>query len=139
MKVLAFIFTAVICLSAGASLKFSDAIIYIPLKGASLTAGYAVITNDGDENVTLSLKSVPGFKAVETHQTLEKDGRAAMRKVESFIVPARGRLKLIPGGNHIMLFDPLREFKLNELVDAEFIVNEKAQKIKMKIVARPIK
>ncbi len=122
---------------AWADLKFSDAIIYIPLKGSSVTAGYAVIENETKEAVTLTLQSVAGFKAVEVHQTLEKDGRAAMQKVENFVVAPKSRLVLKPGGNHMMLFDPLREFKPAEEINAIFIVNEKSQTVKMKIVARP--
>lgn len=131
--------TALICLGvnfAQAQLKFNDARIFAPLKGTNATAGYVVIKNEGKSDVTLTLKSVEKFKASETHETIEEAGKMAMKKVDSFIVPAGKELELKPGGRHLMLFDPTESIKEGQALVVSFLVNGKATDVKFKVIPR---
>lgn len=121
---------------AKASLKFENPRIFAPLKGASMTAGYVEIKNTSDKEIEIVLKSVEKFKAVETHETLEENGKMAMKKVESFKVPAKGTLELKPGGRHLMLFDPSETLKEGSSLKAIFSVDGKDETVKFKVIPR---
>ena len=134
MKII--LLATLITLPAFAKVTFSQARIYVPLKGSSMTAGYVVVENDSDKNVALKLKAVSPFKTVETHETIDKNAMATMQKIETFTVPAKGRLELKPGGNHMMLFDPSRELKTNEELKAQFSVDGLVEEVTFKVVSR---
>lgn len=121
---------------AKAELQFDGAKIFAPMKGSNATAGYVTIINNSSENVEISLDKVENFKKAETHETLEKDGRMSMQKVDSFKVLANDKLELKPGGKHIMLFDPTGEIKLSTNLKVHFIVNKKPKVVNFKIVSR---
>ncbi|MCK6599413.1 MAG: copper chaperone PCu(A)C [Bdellovibrionaceae bacterium] len=117
-------------------LSFQDARIFVPSKGSVATAGYAVVNNKSEKEVSLVISKAEPFKAVETHMTVEKEGRMAMEKVDKFLIPANGSLELKPGGNHIMLFEPSREIKVNEEIKVEFLVDGQNQEVPFKTIPR---
>ena len=118
------------------ALTVSDARIFAPIKGTNATAGYGTLTNSSDKSVKVTLADVSPFKAVELHETSEVDGRMAMKKVNEFVIPAKGSFELKPGGNHIMLFDASRAVKENETLKVVFKVDGKAQELDFKVVPR---
>lgn len=128
------------CVSFGnisyADLLFDDAKVYVPLKGSNATVAYVVIKNNSDEDVEIYLNKFEGFKKAETHETIEKDGRMSMQKVEKFKILARGQIELKPNGKHIMLFDAINDIKVNSFLKAHFLVNTKEVITKFKVVSR---
>lgn len=122
--------------TAMAAIEITGAKIYAPVKGSNSTAGYGTIKNNTDKAVTLKISKVSPFKAVETHETLEKQGKMSMKKVESFSIAAKSSFELKPGGNHIMLFDPSREVKVGEELKVEFMVDSKPVEMTFKVEAR---
>ncbi len=134
MKVI--LLSLLITLPAFAKLSFSQARLYVPLKGSTVTAGYVTVENDGDKAVALKVKALSPFKTVETHETIDKNGMASMQKIETFTVPAKGKLELKPGAHHIMLFDPSREIKTNEELKAQFSVDGLVEEVTFKVVSR---
>lgn len=118
------------------NVNFTDPRIFLPLKGAKATAGYVEIKNDGATEVILKLKSVDGFKTVETHETIEKNSQMVMQKIDQFKIPAYSSFDLKPGGNHIMLFEPTREFKEGDKVQAIFTANGQEVKLPFKMISR---
>lgn len=139
MKLKNLILFATICLGfeyAQAQLKFNDPRIFAPLKGSNATAGYVIVKNEGKKDVTLVLKSVEKFKAVETHETVEESGKMSMKKVESFVVPAGKELELKPGGRHLMLFDPTAEVTEGQMLKVVFTANNKNTEVKFKVISR---
>ena len=94
--------------------------MYLPLDGVRVTAGYGTLKNVGNKELNLKIVSAQGFKAVELHETLEKNGMMKMQKVESLKLGVNETFELKPGGNHIMLFDPLKKFKDSEKVKITF-------------------
>jgi len=120
----------------GSAIEVTQAKIFAPMKGASVTAGYAVIKNISTQEVVLKVTKAEPFKAVETHETKEKAGKMAMEKVASFKIPALGSLELKPGGNHIMLFDATREVKAGETLVVRMEVDGKPVDVPFKVESR---
>ena len=106
------------------------------MKGSIATAGYVDITNNTEKEVKLTISKAAPFKAVETHETIEKDGRMSMRKIDHFSIPAKGALTLKPGGNHIMLFEPSNPVRSGDKINVEFMVNGKIEKVEFVVVPR---
>lgn len=99
--------------------------IYTPLKGAPATGGYGVFKNNSKEPLKVSIEKADGFKAVEMHESLMKDGRMAMQRIESISIEKNKEFILKPGGHHIMLFDATKEFKDGDKTKVTFKVNGK--------------
>lgn len=110
--------------------------IFAPLKGSNATGGFAKIKNNCDEEVDLSLKSAEGFKAVETHVTTEESGRMAMKKIDSFKIKPGETLELLPGGKHLMFFDPKPAIAEGSEVKLVFRLNKKELTVSFKVVPR---
>ncbi|WP_374031158.1 copper chaperone PCu(A)C [Bdellovibrio bacteriovorus] len=125
-----------VAFAAKSAVTISDARIFAPIKGTNATAGYGVITNTTDKEVTVTVEKIEPFKAVEMHETVEKDGRMSMQKVEKLTIPAKKSAELKPGGNHIMLFDPTREVKADETLKVSLKVNGKIESFDFKVIPR---
>ncbi|RYZ91713.1 MAG: copper chaperone PCu(A)C [Proteobacteria bacterium] len=119
-----------------AIVTFTNARIIEPVKGANVTAAYAVIKNETGKPMTLVISQVAPFKAIEMHETYEKDEKMGMRRIENLTVAAHESFELKPGGNHLMLFDPSREVKAGEQIEATFIASGKTIKTNFKVVKR---
>ncbi|MES2856801.1 MAG: copper chaperone PCu(A)C [Bdellovibrionota bacterium] len=117
-------------------LEIKDARIFVPMAGSTMTAGYALVKNTSDQEIKLSIKEVKPFKAVESHETIEKEGRMAMQKIELFVIKPKETLELKPGGNHIMLFDPSRALKAGETLTVTFTSNGKNLDVPFKVENR---
>jgi copper(I)-binding protein len=105
---------------AGANVEVSNAKIFVPRQGSTVTAGYATFTNKGKAAVKITIEKLEAFKTAELHETFEKDGQTGMRRLEALAVPAGGSAELKPGGNHMMAFDATRPLKAGEKLKAEF-------------------
>ena len=88
-----------------ADVTVTGAWIREPADGQSVSAAYGVITNNGDEEITLVGASAPIEGTVEIHETImEDDGTMSMQeRTEGFLVPAGGEVTLEPGGSHVMI------------------------------------
>ncbi len=75
---------------------------------ARVMAGYMELRNTGDSVITVTSISSPDFTRTEIHRTVIEDGIARMLPVGQLEIPANSRIKLEPGGLHMMLFDPQR-------------------------------
>lgn len=92
----------------------------------NITAAYMVLVNPGPHPVRILSVSTPIATRVEFHQTTKAGGRdnlldlSTMRRVEFLEVPARGRLEILPGGFHLMLYG-LREKRRQPLREGEMV------------------
>lgn len=119
-----------------ADITFDDARVLIPIKGTTVTAGYGNIVNSSSKPVTLTVIKAKDFKAVELHQSFEKDGRMGMEKVDSITIEPGKTFELKPGGYHVMLFDALKPLKENNSVIVVFKVDGKPLEQKFNLVPR---
>ncbi len=83
---------------------------------AHMQAGYAVISNTGDQDEVIVSVSSDAFGLVEIHQTIEIDGRYRMREVPQLNIPAGGHVRLEPGGMHLMLMQRQLALQLGDSV-----------------------
>ena len=74
------------------------------LPGDLPLAGYLLLSNPGQQSITLVGAHSPAVTQIEIHRGLEESGVARMMKVERATVPAHGRLAFSPGDYHLMLF-----------------------------------
>jgi hypothetical protein len=74
------------------------------IPGSDTTVIYLTVRNDGARADHLIAASTPAAGMVHLHAGLMKGGVSSMRPApEGFTVPARGRLQLRAGGDHLML------------------------------------
>ncbi|WP_240506348.1 copper chaperone PCu(A)C [Thermoactinospora rubra] len=82
---------------------------WVKAAGKGMSAAFGTLVNSTDAPITVVSAATPASPEVELHETVEDGGKMVMRpKQGGFVVPARGSLKLEPGGNHIMLMDVRR-------------------------------
>lgn len=83
--------------------------------GAKVAGGYLVITNDGSQPDRLVSISSDISEKSELHEMAVKDGVMTMRKVDGGVeIPAKGTLKLAPGGYHLMFIGLKKQPKQGE-------------------------
>lgn len=97
-------------------LQVNDAWIPEAPPVAKVMAGYLVIHNPSGKPVRITGVSSEDFKRVEMHRTTEKDGVSRMVRQDMLSIDGGGTLKFERGGLHLMLMDPERKIKLNDLV-----------------------
>jgi copper(I)-binding protein len=133
------IFTATVLSSnvaSAAEVKFDQARAYLPMKGGRATASYVELKNETAKEAKIEVVSAEGFKAAEMHETFETDGKMGMRKIENLTLKSQASDSLVPGGKHIMLFDPTRDFKDGDTISITLKVNNTARKVAFKMVPR---
>lgn len=75
-----------------------------------MLAGYMILHNPSSSEVTLTGASSPDFAAVEFHNSVVEDGVSRMREETSLAIGPGESLSFAPGGRHMMLIAPEREF-----------------------------
>ena len=83
---------------------------------AKAGAVYMTLTNHGATPDRLLGASTQAAASAEVHESLEKDGVATMRPVESLEIPAGGSVQLKPGGYHIMLMGLKAPLKKGDMI-----------------------
>lgn len=109
-------FLPVAALAADATLRVEDPWIRAAPPGARMLAGYATLGNEGDVALTLVGAASERFGLVEMHRTVQVDGVARMRQVESLEVAPGAQVALEPGGLHLMLMRPVSDVAEGERI-----------------------
>lgn len=81
-----------------------------------MSAAFGTITNTSDQDVTIMSASTPASPMVELHETvMGSNGTMQMQeKPGGFVIPAKGKLVLEPGANHIMLMGLTKPVKAGD-------------------------
>jgi copper(I)-binding protein len=100
--------TTAALLMAGAStvnaeLTIEDAWVRAMPPTQKMTAGYATITNSGDEAVTVAGASSPIAKMSELHTTVKDGDRMRMVPLDPVTLEPGQQFTFTPGGPHVML------------------------------------
>jgi copper(I)-binding protein len=80
---------------------------YVKAADSDMTAAFGTLVNSGAEDVTVVGATSAAAGTLELHETVD-DGAGAMTmqpKQGGFVVPAGGKLELLPGGDHLMMLD----------------------------------
>jgi copper(I)-binding protein len=105
-----------IATSAAAQLQAVSPWANPTVAGQQSAAGYLLLRNSGPRPRELSGASSPVAQAVEVHDMAFQRGVARMRKLERVVIPARGELRLAPGGSHLMLIGLRRQLIAGQAV-----------------------
>ena len=101
-----FITYALLSVAQSTDLQVSDAYIRTMPPGRTTTAGFLVVTNNGEQTCEITGFESPLSRRVEMHEHLHADGMMRMRPVTGTLaLPAGETLIFKPGGLHIMLFN----------------------------------
>lgn len=94
--------------TTSADVEITEAHVFAPLPGKSMTVAYGTLQNTGTATQQLLAISVPSDNAwaetVEIHEHVHADGMMQMRKLESLSLAAGARQQLVSGGIHLMVF-----------------------------------
>ena len=82
----------------------------------SMHAGYAVLRNISNQEVSLTAASSPDYKTVEIHRSRIIDGLATMAKEQQIKIPPRGQITFKPKSLHFMLMYPKRKINLGDKI-----------------------
>ena len=83
----------------------------------AINAGYGVLKNMTDEDITLIRLTSPVFDEVQLHDMeYSSDGKAKMVEIKDPLIPAKGVMELQHGGKHLMLINRRRDLKVGEIV-----------------------
>lgn len=70
---------------------------------ATDTAAYLRVDNPTDDADRLVAVTSPDATSITMHESDDRGGVSEMRRVDALAVPARGSLRLDPGGSHLMV------------------------------------
>lgn len=116
-------------LAAGAAhaegrLAVHDAWIRAMPPGATMAAGYATLSNDGDTPVTILTAQSDTFRNVTLHETIVSGDVSKMREVHRLVVGPGATIKLEPGGRHLMLMSPRHDIGAGDKVGIKFLLRD---------------
>lgn len=89
----------------------SNVEITAPMPGATVWAGYMVLTNNSGTDILIDSVSSPQFGAVELHETAVENGVARMRPVSELLIRPGQSVQLARGGLHLMMMQPQRDIE----------------------------
>lgn len=84
--------------------------------GVAMLAAYMTITNDYNKEVELQRASSLDFRKIEMHWSKMQEGMSHMVKHSALQIGPNESIILKPGGRHLMLMGPQRQFKAGDTV-----------------------
>ncbi|OYV34220.1 MAG: hypothetical protein B7Z80_21815, partial [Rhodospirillales bacterium 20-64-7] len=85
--------------AAAPDVTVSDARMQV-IMASRPAAGYFVLKNNGDTDVSLTGAAAPDCGSLMMHKSSEQGGMARMEMVQSVRVPGNGTIRFAPGGYH---------------------------------------
>lgn len=102
-------------------LKFENCRIALGPKVAKVHAGYCSISNLSPDPVALTEVTSAAYGRVELHLSEIKNGIASMRQLKKLVIGAGETIALKPEGLHLMLMQPKKVLKSDDMVSFEFM------------------
>lgn len=87
--------------------------------GARVLGAYMTLVNASEQGDRLLSVSSPLAGEIEIHRMTVKNGMMDMEPIPFLTVPARGEVKLQPGGNHLMIYGMKRDLKAGDRLPLE--------------------
>lgn len=104
--------------------QFEDAWIREAPPGAEVMAGYVTIHVRANVSTALTSARSADFARVEIHEMTMTDGMMRMRPLEKIGLPASRIVELVPGGRHLMLFEPKRPLRAGDRVTLDLVLDD---------------
>lgn len=96
-----------------------DAWVRLPAVSSRPAAGFFLVHGTPKADALVSVSS-PKAQRIEMHSMTEENGVMRMRAEASFAVPAKGELKFVPGGSHLMIFGLAADVKPGDKLPLTF-------------------
>jgi copper(I)-binding protein/cytochrome oxidase Cu insertion factor (SCO1/SenC/PrrC family)/cytochrome c2 len=106
-----------------------------PIVESETHAGYFTLINVSDKTLELVSIQTNAYEQVEIHEMTHVNGMMKMSKIDSLILEPNGKVKLAPGGKHLMLISPNRTIKEGGRV----VLKLKFKSGRVQIVDLPVK
>ena len=74
-----------------------------PMPGMSMSAGYLTLTNNSDQQISITRVHSPELESVEMHESVLEDGISRMYKLQEVVILPGRSANFEPGGKHLML------------------------------------
>ncbi len=99
-------------------------------------AGYLVVKNPTDKEVSIIKVSSPDFRTVEMHKSIIKEGMARMIKQDKVVIRAKSQVEFKSGGLHLMLIGAKRRLKAGNEIPLTFEFDN-GKKFSTKAIVKP--
>jgi hypothetical protein len=124
--------------SALAAPVIADAEVRAPMNGQDMTAAYLMITNPDPKDDVLLRVTSPVAKTIELHDVKTTDGVKRMFEVKKLAIKSGATAHLMPGGQHVMLFDLKSDLKVGDTVPLTLVFKRAGTvTVSAAVVARP--
>ncbi|MBL4673037.1 MAG: copper chaperone PCu(A)C [Arenicella sp.] len=87
------------------------------LPGAGVNAGYMTLFNISDKDLTITKIESDSFGSIEIHLMASVDGMMEMSEIKNMLIPAKQSVELEPGGKHLMMMAPNKDFIQGQTVE----------------------
>ncbi len=114
-------------------LTVSDAWVRAAPPGMAMLAGYATVHNPTGQPLTINTLITDDFGFAEIHRSEEVDGMMRMRELESVVIPAGGSHRFEPGGDHMMLMQPRRQFAVGDVVELSLCCGDRPVPVQLTV------
>jgi copper(I)-binding protein len=112
---------------AAGKLGVHDAWIRAAPPGADMAAGYATLTNTGDQPIAVLTVQSDGYRMTSLHETITIGDVSKMRELHRLKIAPGETVQLKPGGKHLMLMQPRRDIAVGEKVEMMFLLVDGAR------------
>jgi periplasmic copper chaperone A len=92
----------------------------------NIAAAYFEVMNGTDAPMAIVDVTSPAARTVEMHETTIAGGMMSMRQVALIVLEPRRRMRLRPGGSHLMLIDVNRPLRTGDTVDLTLTFHDKS-------------
>ncbi len=116
MKRLLFAALLLMPMQAMAETVVEDAWVMLPPPVADTAAGYMIIKNTGDKEVSVVAVKTDIAESPEFHSSMMHNGMMHMQAMEKVVVPAHGEVKFKQSGNRLMLTGLKKKLQAGEHV-----------------------
>jgi copper(I)-binding protein len=113
--------------------EVSDAWVRATVPGQNVAAAYMTL-RAGSAARLVGVKT-KAARSAEIHSMSHEGGVMKMRRLESLELPAGQDVALEPGGNHIMLFDPIKPLKEGQRVGLKLLVEQGGKRAEISVDA----
>lgn len=109
---------------ADGKLGVTDAWIHPAPPGATMLAGYATLSNNGDAPLTVLAVQSQEFRTASLHETTVEGDVSRMRKLHRLVIEPGTTVAMQPGGKHLMLMHPRHPIAVGEKIGMTFLLND---------------
>jgi hypothetical protein len=118
---------------AHAQVEVTDAWVRATVPGQKVAAGYMSLRSaTAAKLVGVETKAA---RSAEIHTMSHEGGVMKMRRLDALDLPAGQVVVLEPGGNHIMLFDPVKPLTEGQRVSLKLLVEQGGKRIEVAVDA----